>query len=111
MTMNDNLITFFYVNGSSIFMAFQQTDYYTGQVEWVGFENFETLFKTFFKTTNGSAPFYVAVLNSIEYWALGTFVGLPLGFFFGYFFFKRWISSSSLSFMILASSLTIYTVF
>lgn len=83
------LITFFYVNGSSIFMAFQQTDYITGQVEWVGFENFETLFKTFFKTADGSAPFYVAVLNSLEYWALGTFVGLPLGFFFGYFFFKR----------------------
>lgn len=78
------LIMYVYVNFNSITMAFQTYDGITDKWSWVGFQQFEFVFRDIAKP----GVLQVAIKNSLVSWLLG-YIGLPFGLLFAYYIYKK----------------------
>lgn len=82
------IIFTFYIGASSFTLAFQKYNYSTGDYGWAGWYNFRRVIE---ELTRGSAatPLTYAIVNSLEFYLLNTFILLPLGVFSAYFFWRK----------------------
>ena len=81
------LVFWLYVNFGTIFMSFQKLDYGSGQIVWVGLENYEWLWD---KLTYMDAPdLWYCIRNSIILFLVNNFVILPISLFAAYIFYKK----------------------
>ena len=75
------------VNANSFLMAFQKLDLSGRVTEWT-FQYVEQGFKAFFGL-DGTTVFANAFRRSLQVYAVGLFIGTPLGLFFSYYIFKK----------------------
>lgn len=85
-----NFIVFYIMrNGSAILMAFQQVDYFDKEgfvhYKW-GLDNFHHFFQ---ELRNPDSEIYVAIINTLKYFAVNTFVVFPISYFISYFLYKK----------------------
>ena len=74
-----------YLNINSFLMAFQDVDYTTNRVIWVGLKHF----KDFFIDLRTQSMWPTAILNSFLYLPLTACIMLPLSIFAGYFLLRK----------------------
>lgn len=74
-----------YLNYNSFAMAFQDVDYATNKVVWVGLKHF----KQFFEGFKLNDTWRVAILNSVLYLPVTAVIMLPLSIFAGYFLLRK----------------------
>ena len=73
------------VNFNSFFLSFQNIDATTGEVSFVGLDNFIKLFKDI-----GMLPeFKYAIQNSLIYFCINLLITIPIGLLFAYYIFKK----------------------
>lgn len=75
------------VNANSFLMAFQKLDLAGRVTEWT-FQYMEQGFKAFFGL-DGTNVFANAFSRSLQVYAVGLFIGTPLGLFFSYYIYKK----------------------
>lgn len=74
-----------YLNYNSFAMAFQDVDFATNEVVWVGFRHFKDFFVDF--ATHDT--WRIAILNSVLYLPLTAVIMLPLSILAGYFLLRK----------------------
>ncbi len=82
------LIFYVYININSFPLAFQKKNVYFNKVEWVGWQNFEKVFREI-RNNNETGILGRAIFNSILYFVFSTFLMTPLTIFFAFFFWKK----------------------
>ena len=75
------------VNANSFLMAFQKLNLAGRVTEWT-FQYMEQGFKAFFGL-DGTTVFANAFRRSLQVYAVGLFIGTPLGLFFSYYIYKK----------------------
>lgn len=82
------LVFWVYVNFNSILLAFQNIDYAGGgEVYWT-LENFKTVFDMFANPTEGT-DFWQYGANTLKFWSLSVFWGIPHSILLTYVFHKK----------------------
>ena len=82
------LIFWVYVNVDSILLAFRNVDYANGgEVYWT-FDNFKTVFEMF-KNPTEDTNFWSYGLNTLKFWSLSVFWGIPHSILLTYVFHKK----------------------
>ncbi|MBQ3506723.1 MAG: sugar ABC transporter permease [Clostridia bacterium] len=84
------VVFYLMVNFNSILLAFQEYDFF-GNSAYVGFENFESVFKKLFM----DEAFKTIAKNSAVAYVCNLFVGLPLSIIFSYYIFKKCLFSAT----------------
>lgn len=69
------LVFWLYVNFDSILLAFKNIDYTSGEEYWT-LENFKMIYKMFTEKTSGTDLAHYG-LNTLKYWSLSVFWGIP----------------------------------
>ncbi len=83
------LIFYVYINFSVFPMAFKKKNLFLNTEEWVGWDNFRKVFQDI-KTSNGETGLVTrAILNSLMYFILNTFIQSPMTVFLAFFFIKK----------------------
>lgn len=85
-----NFIVFYIMrNGNAILLAFQQVDYFDEggfvHYKW-GLDNFQYFFQ---ELKNPKSDIYIAIINTLKYFAVNTFVVFPISYFISYFLYKK----------------------
>ncbi len=82
------LVFYLYVNFNAFAMAFQRPVYgeMAGDVHWT-LENFQSLFNTFGNA--GGGVLVESLLNTLMYYCVGIFLGLPVSVLMCYFIYKK----------------------
>ncbi len=77
-----NIVT----NIEYILLSFREFNATTQKFDWVGFKHFETVLKQF---TLEESVLRSSLFNSLELWAWGLFVGMPLAILFSYYIARK----------------------
>jgi ABC-type sugar transport system permease subunit len=81
------LVFWLYVNVNTVVMTFQRFNMTTGKNSFVGFANYETLFRDLFVTKNSALKW--GIINSFTLFPFNNFVLLPLSVVCAYLLFKK----------------------
>ncbi len=81
-----NIIT----NIEYILLSFREFNSQTNSYNWVGLQHFENVVKQF---TLQESVLRSSMLNSLELWAWGLFLGMPLAILFSYYIARKKIAS------------------
>lgn len=104
-------VFYVYVNASSFVLAFQKVGE-LGKMEFVGLENFKTLFESFKPSDD---PFGdelqagICIINSLKMWWINFLISMPLYLIFSYYIFKKF--SGGKAFRVIAMMPSIVSTF
>lgn len=82
------LIFYVYINLNSFPLAFQSKNVYFNKVEWVGWQNFQKVFREI-KNNGETGTLGRAIFNSILYFVFNTLIMTPLTILLAFFFWKK----------------------
>ena len=96
------VIFYVVVNFNSLLLAFKSYDTVTGTTTWVGFKNFEQVFKDLF---GNNFALKQSWKNSFIAYGIGILFGVPLSLFFSFYIYKKYLLSKFFKFFLFLPSI------